>query len=135
MRFLPSEENIREYESVFEKDLLGRRETGERLSSILERIEDPLVIALDGKWGTGKSYFLKHWVGSHTKQNDGKALTVYFDAFSHDYLSDPLIALVGALMLRTPKTEKSKIDRIKRVALKIAKPSARIGLSVATFGA
>lgn len=135
MRFLPPEENITPHDVVFDSDLLGRRVVGQRLSSIVERIEDPLVIALDGRWGTGKSYFLKRWVGAHAKQNDGKGRTVYFDAFSHDYLSDPLIALVGALVLRTTKSEQTQIDRIKKLAVRLVKPGARIGLSVATFGA
>ena len=108
MRFLPPEEPIELYKSVFDDDLLGRKKVSQSLSNILDRIEDPLVVALDGRWGTGKSYFLKRWVGAHKMQNSGKALTIYFDAFAHDYLSDPLIALVGALSKRLPKSEKSK---------------------------
>ncbi|MEH6773652.1 MAG: P-loop NTPase fold protein, partial [Cereibacter changlensis] len=102
---------------------------------VLERIEDPLVVALDGRWGTGKSHFLKRWVGAHTLQNGGTATTLYFDAFSHDYLDDPLIALVGALAERLPAASKPNLDRVKAVALKFFRPIARIGLSVASFGA
>lgn len=134
-RFLPPDEPVKLYETCFEDDLLGRVKFGATLSEILERIEDPLVVALNGRWGTGKSYFLKRWVGAHRIQNGGKALTVYFDAFAHDYLSDPLIGLVGALSERIPKEEKPKLDRIKKTAIKFVRPATRIGLNIATFGA
>lgn len=135
MRFLPPDDNVTLYESVFDDDLLGRKKVSKALSDVLERIEDPLVVALDGRWGTGKSYFLKRWVGAHRQQNGGSALTVYFDAFAHDYLSDPLVALVGALSTRIAAGDEPKLDRLKKVAIKFVKPAARLGLALATFGA
>ncbi|WP_081969487.1 KAP family P-loop NTPase fold protein [Paracoccus sanguinis] len=135
MRFLPPDEHVNLYNSGFDDDLLGRAKVSKALSDVLERIEDPLVVALDGRWGTGKSYFLKRWVGAHTLQNGGEALTVYFDAFAHDYLSDPLIALVGALSERIPRTEGPKLDRVKNIAIKLIKPATRVGLALTTYGA
>lgn len=135
MRFAPPDDEVELYKTVFDEDILGRKKVSEQLSALVERIEDPLVIALDGRWGTGKSYFLKRWVGAHTEQNDGSALTVYFDAFAHDYLSDPLIALVGALSNRAPKTDEPKLNRIKAAAAKFIKPALRIGLAIGTAGA
>ncbi|MCZ4287872.1 KAP family P-loop NTPase fold protein [Hoeflea alexandrii] len=135
MRFLPPDEDIELYTTAFDDDMLGRAKISRALSDVLERFEDPLVVALDGRWGTGKSYFLKRWVGAHRLQNDGNALTIYFDAFAHDYLSDPLIALVGALSQRIPRTEKHKLDRVKEVAFKFVKPAARIALAIASYGA
>lgn len=135
MRFLPNDNIIDIYNQDFEDDLLGRLKTSKAISDILERIEDPLVIALDGRWGTGKSYFLKRWVGAHKMSNGGTATTVYFDAFANDYLNDPLIALVSALTERMPLAKKPKLDRVKAVAIKFMRPIARIGLSIATAGA
>jgi hypothetical protein len=135
MRFLPPEAEVTLYETVFDNDILDRTKVSKSLSALLDRIEDPLVIALDGRWGTGKSYFLKRWVGAHQRQNDGKALTLYFDAFANDYLSDPLVALVSALTDRIPKEDIEKLERLKSAATKFIKPLARIGLNIATFGA
>lgn len=135
MRFLPPEEPMTLYQTGFsEDDILGRTRIGKTLSEILDRTEDPLVVALDGQWGTGKSHFLKRWVGAHRGQNGGKALTLYFDAFSHDYLSDPLAALVGVLSERMPAAEKPKMKRIQEVAFKFVKPLSRVGLALATAG-
>ena len=123
------------YETAFENDILERGKVSKSLSDLLDRIEDPLVVALDGRWGTGKSYFLKRWVGAHRGQNNGRALTLYFDAFANDYQSDPLVALVAALSERLPPAERSKLDRMKKVAFSFAKPLTKIGLNLITLGA
>jgi hypothetical protein len=79
-------------------DLPGRKAVGRRLSDLVERIEEPLVIARDGDWGSGKSHFLRLWTGAHRKENDRRARVIYFDAFEQDYLDDPLVGLVGAIL-------------------------------------
>jgi len=97
-RLTPKEPEFKLYKTGFDGDLLDRAASGVALSGLVERIEDPMVIALDGGWGTGKSWFLKRWVGYHRNEHKGTARTVYFDAFAHDYLDDPLVALMGALL-------------------------------------
>ncbi|MEM8980426.1 MAG: P-loop NTPase fold protein [Pseudomonadota bacterium] len=68
---------------------LERRYEGTKLSDLLEGIDSPLVVALDGGWGSGKSVFLKYWVGQHI--TDFRDTTcVYFDAFANDFSGDPL---------------------------------------------
>lgn len=136
MKILPPELPVDLYKEGFgEKDLLEREKVGKSLSDLIDRIDDPLVIALNGQWGTGKSHFLKRWVGAHTVKNGSKATTVYFDAFAHDYITDPLPALVSALTERLPVGDEAKAQRVKAAAFKLAKPLARICLAVATFGA
>lgn len=134
-RFLPPEAEVTLYETGFDADILNRAEVGKSLSALIDSIQDPLVIAVDGRWGTGKSYFLKRWVGAHRLQNAGKALTLYFDAFADDYFSDPLIALVAALSERVPEENKPKIARLKTASMKFIKPLMKIGLNIVTFGA
>ena len=137
MKFIALEPEVNLYKEGFEEnDILQRAAVGKELSALVERIEDPLVIALEGHWGAGKTYFLKRWVGAHRLQNQGQAKTVYFDAFAHDYLSDPLPALVDALSVRFPESDKqSAVKMIKDVAFKLVKPVARVGLAIATHGA
>lgn len=135
MRFLPPDEQIDLYSTGFSEDLLGRTKMSKQLSELLERIEDPLVIALDGGWGTGKSYFLKRWVAAHSQENGGQAMTVYFDAFANDYLDEPLIGLIGALSDRAPKKTKSTIHKLQAAATKLALPTLKIGLAAFSGGA
>jgi hypothetical protein len=117
-------------------DLLGRKATGERLSELLERITQSLVVALDGGWGSGKSHFLKLWAGAHRLENKGTAQIIYFDAFEHDYLDDPLISLVGAIAKSEPKASgaKAALKSVQKAAMKLARPAARIGFAIATAG-
>lgn len=136
MKIFPPEPQVTLYQEGFEElDVLQRVAIGQSLSNLVQRIEDPMVVALDGGWGTGKTYFLKRWVGAHTLDNNGTATTVYFDAFANDYLSDPLPAIVSALSERFPQDQESAVTRIKAAAFKLAKPLARFGLTMATFGA
>ena len=118
-------------------DLLGRKKLGQRISTLLERIEQPLVVALNGGWGTGKSHFLKLWTGAHRLENKGTAHILYFDAFEHDYLDDPLISLVSAVLTQPTGApwRKAGLDKLKSSALRLLKPGLRIGLAVATAGA
>lgn len=134
MKFLPPNDDITLYEQGFEDDVLDRAKIGKSLSELVDRIEDPLVIALDGQWGAGKSFFLKRWVGAHKTENDGKAITVYFDAFANDCFGDPLVGLVAALGERLPKAQ-TKMKGIRVAAAKVVRPAARAALALATFGA
>ena len=59
MLIFPPEPEITLYETGFDNDALGREKSGKSLSALLDRIEDPLVVALDGRWGTGKLISLK----------------------------------------------------------------------------
>lgn len=137
MKLFPPEPEISLYETGFgDDDPFNRIGTGRSLSELVERIEDPLVIALDGGWGSGKTWFLKRWVGAHALENGGRATTVYFDAFAHDFMDDPLIALTGVIGERLPGRAEGRVwARVKTAAAKLAKPVARIGLALATGGA
>ncbi len=126
------------YETGFEGVCrLNRASDGRKLSDLMERISEPMVVALDAPWGAGKSVFLKCWVGAHSGENGGKAKTVYFDAFRHDFLVDPLIGITGAIADRfgTCDKESTHLKRAKEAASKLALPVFRIGLAIASAGA
>ncbi len=128
---------------------LDRKSDGEKLSNLVERISEPLVIALDAPWGAGKSVFLQCWVGAHTLENQGTATTVYFDAFKHDYMDDPLVSIVQAISERieslAPKEDDtddtSKIDAMKQTFRKasvyapaLGRAALRMGVAAGTGG-
>jgi len=137
VKLFPPTNDFKLYETGFaDDDLLSRRATGEALSELLEKIDDPLVVALDGAWGSGKTHFLKRWVGAHTKENSGSANVIYYDAFANDYLDDPLIGLVGEIGDRVRGTKATgQVQKLKRFAVKLAKPALRVALATATAGA
>lgn len=118
-------------------DWLDRTAFGQKLSNLVDALDSPTVIALDGEWGSGKSHFLKLWVGAHKLQFKGHAEVVYFDAFKEDFLDDPLISLVAAIASSSSaeSSNKKPLETLKRNAWKIAKPLLRIGAAAATGGA
>jgi len=137
MKIVVPEPHVDLYEQGFgQDDPFSRAEVGKQLSELVERIDDPVVIALDGSWGSGKSYFLKRWVGAHTLENEGTATTVYFDSFAHDYLDDPLIAITAIIGERVEAKTTSTIamKKIKSAVVKIFPIVARVGLAAATAG-
>lgn len=134
MRFAPPEEEVILYEEGFKEDFLNRKKIGKALSDIVERTEDPLVLALDGQWGSGKTHFLRRWAGAHTIQNGGKATTVYFDAFANDYFDSPLVGLISALSVRMPRSKVSTLSKLKRTIMPFVKPATRIGIASLTSG-
>ena len=54
MKLFPPDPPIELYKTGFVDDRFDRASTGKALSELVERVEDPLVIALDGDWGSGK---------------------------------------------------------------------------------
>jgi len=57
MKILPPERPVDLYEEGFgDNDILERKKVSQALSHLVDRIEDPLVIALEGKWGVFAFY-------------------------------------------------------------------------------
>ena len=42
-------------------DLLIRASLAEKLTGVVDKQELPVVVSVDGGWGTGKTFFLKRW--------------------------------------------------------------------------
>src|SRR5690606_16379713 len=72
-----------------EKDLFQSRALGQGMTNVVSTVSDPLVIAFNGQWGSGKTTFLKMWAGELRKSGFP---VVYFDAFENDYVEDAFAA-------------------------------------------
>ena len=92
------------------KDIFNRKRYGDGLTNLISSVSDPLVIAVDGQWGSGKSIFLKMWAGELRKVGYP---VIRFDAYEHDYNSDAFLAIAGEIIsllkeLKKAGTPKSK---------------------------
>lgn len=104
-------------EEPFKHSVLNRKEFAESLTGLVSNTEDPLVILLEGKWGEGKSTFVKMW-GQHLKNNGVE--NTYFDAFKYDFLETPFVSIVGALVeILEKKLGKTKTNDLKKKASKL----------------
>lgn len=140
MRLFPPSLEIEETEGFSsEKDIFGRAGIGKGLLNVVCRVSDPLVIAVDSEWGTGKTTFLKMWAGELRKK---RIPVVYFDAFEHDYVDDAFTAIAGEIISLAREQQKLNEDTTKRfvsTSLNAAKillrSTAKVGVKLATAGA
>ena len=92
----------------FAHDALDRKKYAEILTSVVDAYSHSgCVLAINGKWGTGKTTFVNMWK-AHL---DGLGYkTIYFNAWESDYMEDPLVALVSELqVLNVDKAAISKV--------------------------
>lgn len=120
-------------------DLFDLRNYAEKLTNLISNAEDPLVLAIDGNWGTGKSVFAKQW----TELIRCKGGTViFFDAFGNDHHQDPFIALSSEILnnLKSQIDNKEIINReifqsTKNVARRLIPIAGKSLLNALTYGA
>lgn len=121
----------------FKHDALQRKSFGEALSNLVTRTSDELVISLDGKWGEGKTTFVKMWQGLLKEKG---VPSIYIDAFQNDYTEDAFISIASAITAyvdqHSMETEKSSdfSEKAKKIGIRLLSWSAKIGIKAATLG-
>lgn len=122
---IPTEENLIQ---TLGKDLLKRNKDLVRFYDLLLAQEGACSIAIDGRWGSGKTFFVKHSMLLINAKNpmcdmdEGKKdniiyslpfpqkteevsenydLAVYYDAWENDNDSDPILSLVYEIVKQT----------------------------------
>lgn len=104
-------ENIKE---AWEGDLWDRKRLGEQLTGYVDRLQCGAVLALDARWGEGKTWFVRHWA-KHL--DDTKHNVIYLDAFANDYLEDPFLVIASEIAAKLDKTaDKRLVHEFKKAA-------------------
>ncbi len=84
-----------DHQNPFAGDVLDRKKYADILTSVINAYSHAgCVLALNGKWGTGKTTFVNMWKAQLANQGYS---AIYFNAWKSDYMDDPLIALVSEL--------------------------------------
>jgi len=121
----------------FKNDALDRKSFGEALLNLVMRSNDELVISLDGKWGEGKTTFVKMWQGLLMGAG---VPSIYIDAFQNDYVDDAFISIASAITSyvesHSENGEKDSgfKDKAKKVGVQLLSWSAKIGIKAVTLG-
>lgn len=114
----------------YQEDQLNRGPIVDTLSRFIKNMEPPYVLALDGAWGSGKTTLVKMLIADLRSAHTD---SVYFDAWRFDYMGDPLIALVAALVdLEAISGSDEKILNKAKALQKLAAKIALTSVSVAT---
>ena len=114
-----TEENIRD---TYESDLLNRTDSVIQFAEFLKSPYCPTSIAVNGEWGSGKTFFVKQTAYHLSTLEDAsdKCLTVYYDAWENDNECDPIISIVDCIARVAGEEDENYISRLALDFLKTA---------------
>ncbi|MBP5983435.1 MAG: hypothetical protein KA734_06910 [Fluviicola sp.] len=94
-------------EAPFTNCKLGREPYAKVLTDIVRTNGDGFVLAIDNKWGAGKTTFVSMW--SQMLQNE-EFQTLYFNAWENDFENNPFVAITAELkeLLKNDSSETFK---------------------------
>ena len=104
-------DNFENIEEAWQGDLWDRKRLGIQLTNYVDRLQCCAVLALDARWGEGKTWFVRHWQ-RHLENEDHNV--VYLDAFANDYLDDPFLVVTSEItnILSKDKKTKGKVKKL-----------------------
>ena len=113
----------------WQDDTLDRAVIANRLTNLIKHQRNPLVIGINGQWGTGKTFLLKRWA----KDLDRKGFSaIYYNAWEDDFSDDPLLSIIGQLSEYIEKDLEEDINsQIVNAAVQLMERSALISLTQA----
>ena len=80
---------------TFDNCGVGRKQYGEFLASFIKGEKNGFVLNLNGKWGTGKTQFLRRLYTHFYHDNHP---VIYIDAWESDFTNDPLLVVASELL-------------------------------------
>jgi hypothetical protein len=115
--------------STFAGDALNRREFAEGIYKLLQRLHKG-VVAIDGDWGVGKT-----WFGLELKkliENKGEFHAIWIDAFEADWTDDPALTLISLLASELPEAErKTFFDTVTPLVTRAIPSAAKLVVKAA----
>ena len=104
-------DNFENIEEAWQGDLWDRKRLGIQLTNYVDRLQCCAVLALDARWGEGKTWFVRHWQ-RHLENEDHNV--VYLDTFANDYLDDPFLVVTSEItnILSKDKKTKGKVKKL-----------------------
>lgn len=103
---------------TFDNCAVGRKAYGEFLASYLVEEKDGFVLNLNGKWGTGKTEFLKRMYSHLHTQNHP---VIYIDAWESDFTENPLLVVASELLAQLKTLLPLKGDDIDKLTVYLGK--------------
>lgn len=110
----------------FSEDLLNRKQIAENLLQILKNNNDIRVLAIDSRWGTGKTTFVKMWSQLISENYKEENETMYFNAWENDFVNEPIVSLLAELE-KQMNEKNSHIKNIFEKGKDKVKPFVQIG--------
>lgn len=111
------------------RDEFGRKPVADKVISLLSENVQVSPMIIDGGWGTGKTEFCKKLI-NRIKESDFQHRVVYIDAFRYDNNSEPLLAVLSAIIKILPDDEQTSLIEKALPAIKFGiKTTLKAGVS------
>ena len=98
---------------------LNRKKNAEVLTTIINNYDEGFVLAINNKWGTGKTTFVEMW-RMYLELPENNITTIYFNAWENDFEDNPLVAILGELK-SLDIAQSEEFNKILKRAAKISK--------------
>lgn len=109
-------------------DIFDRKKLHDTIMRVATNAPDKsLVLALDDKWGNGKTSFVRMMESEINKNHSDDFDVIYFDAFKSDYQSDPFVALTSSIYSLISKEN----GKLKTLCEELLSAGKKIGASFA----
>src|SRR5471030_1227301 len=125
--------NEKKFENGFDEDsdIFIRKPLHQQILRVVTKSPDKnLVLALDDRWGNGKTSFVKMMESEITKNHHEELSVIYFDAFENDYQTDPFISLSSKIY----ELLEGEKGTTKRLSEKLLSAGKKLGVSFLTNG-
>ncbi|HBS5699365.1 TPA: hypothetical protein MAK64_002632 [Klebsiella aerogenes] len=114
-----------------ESDIFKRKPLFELIMNFINNSpEKGLVLALDDKWGNGKTSFLRMMTSEINNNDDYNVNVIYYDAFENDYHTDPFVSLTSEIY-QSLNEKKTKLENIQNSLVETGK---KVGASLLKGG-
>ena len=124
----------------FKDDVLGRESLVKELTKLIGTVleGESYVLSVNGPWGSGKTMFLRMW---HAFLLSKGHPALYYNAWTTDYVDDPLAAFIGELergvgkeSTGLPATSGSTLKKLASAGATILRKTGPIAVQLATQG-
>lgn len=101
-------------------DFLSRQPYLDLLKSIIinqKENQTGYSFAIDGEWGSGKTWILQELEKQLLEEKDNKYLIFHYNAWENDFYDEPLVAILSVMIecLKKQKTKVKEKDSVKKV--------------------
>jgi len=107
------------------KDVLNRNDFISKIYNLIEVVTENkkgCSFAIDGKWGSGKSFVLekirnKLEIEQSEETNGDKYFICYYDCWKYDYYEEPIISIITSIMQTIERKKQKILWKVLYVAL------------------
>ena len=122
--------SISDPKKPFDEDTLNLEEYAKILLQFFSNTEEPLTLAINSGWGTGKTTFVI--MLKQLLENEGFP-TILFNAWENDYSDDALISLIGEVVAKIKEDKHKNHIMEEDIAKQVVEDGAKLVRSIPSF--